>query len=93
MVASLSYPLGYLEWSNEPVVQLPGALQSQVPSAWQHLVTNCIINVASTSICVLLLGSLCAAQGGSYLVAQLYPIGNMLLSCFDVLHAVQTVNR
>ena len=33
MVGSLPYTLGYLEWSNEPVVQLPGALQSQVPSA------------------------------------------------------------
>ena len=33
MVGSLTYPLGYLEWSNKPVVQLPGALQSQVPSA------------------------------------------------------------
>ena len=32
-VGSLPYTLGYLEWSNEPVVQLPGALQSQVPSA------------------------------------------------------------
>ena len=32
-VDSLPYMLGYLEWSNEPVVQLPGALQSQVPSA------------------------------------------------------------
>ena len=32
-VGSLPYMLGYLEWSNEPVVQLPGALQSQVPSA------------------------------------------------------------
>ena len=33
MVGSLPYTLGYLEWSNKPVVQLPGALQSQVPSA------------------------------------------------------------
>ena len=33
MVGSLPYMLGYLEWSNEPVVQLPGALQSQVSSA------------------------------------------------------------
>ena len=33
MVGSLSYSLGYLEWSNEPVVQLPGALKSQVSSA------------------------------------------------------------
>ena len=33
MVGSLPYTLGYLEWSNEPVVQLFGALQSQVPSA------------------------------------------------------------
>ena len=33
MLSSLPYSLGYLEWSNEPVVQLPGALQSQVPSA------------------------------------------------------------
>ena len=33
MVGSLPFTLGYLEWSNEPVVQLPGALQSQVPSA------------------------------------------------------------
>ena len=32
-VGSLRYTLGYLEWSNEPVVQFPGALQSQVPSA------------------------------------------------------------
>ena len=32
-VGSLPYMLGYLEWSNKPVVQLPGALQSQVPSA------------------------------------------------------------
>ena len=32
-VGSLPYTLGYLEWSNEPVVQLPGALQFQVPSA------------------------------------------------------------
>ena len=32
-VGSLPYTLSYLEWSNEPVVQLPGALQSQVPSA------------------------------------------------------------
>ena len=32
-VGSLPYSLGYLKWSNEPVVQLPGALQSQVPSA------------------------------------------------------------
>ena len=32
-VGSLPYTLGYLEWSNKPVVQLPGALQSQVPSA------------------------------------------------------------
>ena len=33
MVGSLPYMLGYLKWSNEPVVQFPGALQSQVPSA------------------------------------------------------------
>ena len=33
MVGSLPYTFSYLEWSNEPVVQLPGALQSQVPSA------------------------------------------------------------
>ena len=33
MVGSLPYTLGYLEWSYEPVMQLPGALQSQVPSA------------------------------------------------------------
>ena len=33
MVGSLPYSLGHLEWSNEPVVQLPWALQSQVPSA------------------------------------------------------------
>ena len=33
MVGSLPYSLGHLEWSNKPVVQLPGALQSQVPSA------------------------------------------------------------
>ena len=33
MVGSLPYTLGYLEWSNKPVMQLPGALQSQVPSA------------------------------------------------------------
>ena len=33
MVGSLSYMPGYLKWSNEPVVQFPGALQSQVPSA------------------------------------------------------------
>ena len=33
MVGSLPYSLGYLEWSNEPVLQLPGTLQSQVPSA------------------------------------------------------------
>ena len=32
-VGSLPYTLGYLEWSNEPVVQLSGALQSQVSSA------------------------------------------------------------
>ena len=32
-VGSLPYTLGYLEWSNKPVVQLPGALQYQVPSA------------------------------------------------------------
>ena len=32
-VGSLPYSLGHLEWSNKPVVQLPGALQSQVPSA------------------------------------------------------------
>ena len=32
-IGSLPYMLGYLEWSNEPVVQLSGALQSQVPSA------------------------------------------------------------
>ena len=29
---SVPYPLGHREWSNKPVVQLPGALQSQVPS-------------------------------------------------------------
>ena len=33
MVGSLPCSLGYLEWSNKPVVQLPGTLQSQVPSA------------------------------------------------------------
>ena len=33
MVGSLPYSLSYLEWSNQPVVQLPGALQSQVASA------------------------------------------------------------
>ena len=33
MVGSLPYSLGHLEWSNEPVMQLPGALQPQVPSA------------------------------------------------------------
>ena len=27
------YPFGDGEWSNEPVMQFPGALQSQVPSA------------------------------------------------------------
>ena len=32
-VGSLPYTLGYLEWSYKPVMQLPGALQSQVPSA------------------------------------------------------------
>ena len=32
-VGSLPYTFSYLEWSNEPVVQLPGALQSQVFSA------------------------------------------------------------
>ena len=32
-VGSLPYSLGHLERSNEPVVQLPVALQSQVPSA------------------------------------------------------------
>ena len=32
-VGSLPYSLGYLKWSKEPVVQLPGALLSQVPSA------------------------------------------------------------
>ena len=33
MVDCLPYPLGYSEWSNEPVVQFTGVLQSQVPSA------------------------------------------------------------
>ena len=33
MLGSLPYSLGHLDWSNKPVVQLPGALQSQVPSA------------------------------------------------------------
>ena len=33
MVGSLPYTLGYLEWSHKPIVQLPGALQSQVSSA------------------------------------------------------------
>ena len=33
VVGSLPYTLGYLDWSNKPVVQLPGALQSQVPGA------------------------------------------------------------
>ena len=32
-VGSLPYSLSHLEWSKKPVVQLPGALQSQVPSA------------------------------------------------------------
>ena len=32
-VGSLPYSLGHLEWSNKPVVQLPGVLQSQVHSA------------------------------------------------------------
>ena len=33
MVGGLPYSLGHREWSNQPVKQLPGALQSQVPSA------------------------------------------------------------
>ena len=33
MVGSLPCSLGHLECSNKPVVQLPGALQSQVPSS------------------------------------------------------------
>ena len=33
MVGSLPYSFGHLEWSNEPIVQLPRALQSQIPSA------------------------------------------------------------
>ena len=32
-VGCLPYPLGNGEWSNKPVMQFPGALQSQVPSA------------------------------------------------------------
>ena len=33
MVGALPYTLGHLKWSNEPVMWLPGALKSQVPSA------------------------------------------------------------
>ena len=33
MVGSLPYMISYLKWSNKPVMQLPRALQSQVPSA------------------------------------------------------------
>ena len=32
-VGSRPYTLLHLEWSNEPVMQFPGVLQSQVPSA------------------------------------------------------------
>ena len=32
MVGCLPYPLGHGKWSNKPVMQFPGALQSQVPS-------------------------------------------------------------
>ena len=31
-VGCLPYPLSYSEWSNEPVMQFPGALKSQVSS-------------------------------------------------------------
>ena len=32
-IGCLPYSLQHGEWSNEPVMQFPGALQSQVPSA------------------------------------------------------------
>ena len=33
MVGSLPYSFGHREWSNKPVMQLPGALRSQFPRA------------------------------------------------------------
>ena len=92
-VGSLPYPFNNGEGSNAPVMQLPGALQAQVNSAKQHLVTNCINNVIPTFVNILFLGSLRMVQGGSYHIAQLYPVSYALLCCLDMRHSIQTVNQ